>query len=74
MMKGGGANLYTRNKNQQQQQHLSRFLFIAVVVVFSVVLVWYWEKAPLVTTLFPSHAQLLNLFPGTITITIIKPY
>ncbi|GKD52068.1 trichome birefringence-like protein 14 [Tanacetum coccineum] len=64
MMKGGGANLYTRNKNQQQQQHLSRFLFIAVVVVFSVVLVWYWEKAPLVTTLFPSHAQLLNLFPA----------
>ncbi|KAJ9551262.1 hypothetical protein OSB04_015307 [Centaurea solstitialis] len=54
-MKGGGY-FYQRRTKQ-----LSLFF---VGVVFTTIVVWHWEKTPLLTTFLPSHGQVLQLFPA----------
>lgn len=56
MIKGGGGYFYERRTKQ-----LSLFF---IGVVFTTIVVWYWEKTPLLTTLLPSHGQVLQLFPA----------
>lgn len=53
-MKGG--YFYERRTKQ-----LSLFF---IGVVFTTIVVWSWEKTPLLTTLLPSHSQVMQLFPG----------
>lgn len=53
-MKGG--YFYERRTKQ-----LSLFF---IGVVFTTIVVWSWEKTPLLTTLLPSHSQVMQLFPA----------
>nr|XP_043629312.1 protein trichome birefringence-like 14 [Erigeron canadensis]XP_043629314.1 protein trichome birefringence-like 14 [Erigeron canadensis] len=60
MMKGGGGGGYFYERRTKQLS-----LFFIGVVFTTILILWSWDKNPLLTTtFFPSHAQLLQLFPG----------
>ncbi|KAK9073684.1 hypothetical protein SSX86_006278 [Deinandra increscens subsp. villosa] len=55
-MKGGGGYFY-----EWRLKQLSLLFFFVVSTTF---VVWSWGKNPLFNTIFPSHGQVLQLFPG----------
>ncbi|XP_071720369.1 protein trichome birefringence-like 14 isoform X2 [Rutidosis leptorrhynchoides] len=54
MMKG-----YERRKKQLSALFIVSFVIITITTVH----IYSWEKTPIFTTLFPSHAQIVQLFP-----------